>query len=172
MTLDPWMLHRARDIAAMPLAWRSALVLLAGIAVIAQWLTPLDLTRAPPPLPVAPATPPPVAAPAAAIPVPAFPAIAEHPLFYPSRKPWLPPAPPPAAPPAASRPLAGYALTGVIVSDKVHRALVRVPTGDKVVTVTEGQAFDGWTLREIRRSGLHFEREGATYDLGFPEASR
>jgi hypothetical protein len=143
------------------LGWRSAVVLLAALTAVWQLATPTQL-------PVSALAPgPPTAAPAAADPVaqvaPAYPAIPEHPLFYPTRQPWVPP-PPKAAPPAlpapaptAVHPLQKYQLVGIVISE-----------GGKTVAISEGQQLNGWTLREISRDAAHFESAGDAYDLKFP----
>jgi general secretion pathway protein N len=98
-----------------------------------------------------------------------YPAIAEHPLFYPSRKPWQPPPPPAPAPPppvvaAAPSPLTNYFLVGVVLSDSMRSALVRAQA-DKILTLSEGQEIDGWTLKEITPERLIFTAGNATYEM-------
>ena len=105
---------------------------------------------------------------------PAYPAIAEHPLFYPTRQPWVPPPPKPAPPapqaqaPTAPHPLQKYQLVGIVISEGMRTALLKPTDGSKTVVISEGQDLNGWTLREISRDALHFESAGATYDLKFP----
>ena len=147
-------------------------MLLAGLTAVWQLAMPTQL-------PVSALAPsPPAAAPAVADPViqvsPAYPAIAEHPLFYPTRQPWVPP-PPKAAPPApptpaptAVHPLQKYQLVGIVISEGARAALLKSSDGGKTVTVSEGQQLNGWTLREISRDAAHFESAGDAYDLKFP----
>jgi hypothetical protein len=154
------------------LGWRSAVVLLAALTAVWQLATPTQL-------PVSALAPgPPTAAPAAADPVaqvaPAYPAIPEHPLFYPTRQPWVPP-PPKAAPPAlpapaptAVHPLQKYQLVGIVISEGARTALLKSSDGGKTVAISEGQQLNGWTLREISRDAAHFESAGDAYDLKFP----
>ncbi|WP_048863293.1 hypothetical protein, partial [Acidisphaera rubrifaciens] len=102
----------------------------------------------------------------------AYPAIAEHPLFYPSRTPWTPPPPPPPAPAAPARsPLTDYVLVGVIVSGQARSALIRPPGTAKIIRLAEGQDLAGWKLEEITRNQLRFAAGGSTYDMTFPRPS-
>ena len=147
-------------------------MLLAGLTAVWQLAMPTQL-------PVSALAPsPPAAAPAVADPViqvsPAYPAIAEHPLFYPTRQPWVPP-PPKAAPPAlpapaptAVHPLQKYQLVGIVISEGARTALLKSSDGGKTVAISEGQQLNGWTLREISRDAAHFESAGDAYDLKFP----
>jgi hypothetical protein len=99
-------------------------------------------------------------------------AIAEHPLFYPSRAPWAPPPPPPPKPVStAPSPLTNYALIGVIVSGEARSALIRPPGAAKTITIAEGQQLGGWTLQEITRTRLRFAAGDASYEMNFPKPS-
>ena len=64
-------------------------------------------------------------------------------------------------------PLHDYALIGIVVSKGIRIALLRPNAGGKTVFATEGQAVEGWTLREIRPDRLHFENGAASFDLRF-----
>jgi hypothetical protein len=163
--------QRAIAFLTEPLGWRSTVVLLAVLTAVWQLAMPTQL-------PVSASAPnPPAAAPAAADPVArvsAYPAIAENPLFYPTRQPWVPP-PPKAAPPApqapaptAIHPLQKYQLVGVVISESTRTALLKPSDGGKTIAVFEGQQLNGWTLREISRDAAHFESGGETYDIKFP----
>jgi hypothetical protein len=103
------------------------------------------------------------------LPNPIYPAIAEHPLFYPTRMPYVrPKTPEPAAAGVPTLlPLHDYTLIGIVVSQGVRMALLRPNAGGKTVFATEGQAIDGWTLREIRPDRLHFANGAASLDLRF-----
>ena len=156
-----------------PLGWRTTVVLLAGVAAVWQLAAPTELPVSVPPRDV-PAAVPAMTGPAAAPVSPAYPAIAEHPLFYSTRQPWVPP-PPKAAPPApqapaptAVHPLQKYQLVGVVISQGARAALLKSSDGGKTVAISEGQQLNGWTLREITRDTAHFESGGDTYDLKFP----
>lgn len=165
-------LQRTLALLTEPLGWRTTVVLLAGVAAVWQLAAPTELPVSAPPTDV-PAAVPPIAGSAAPV-SPAYPAIAEHPLFYPTRQPWVPP-PPKAAPPApqapaptAAHPLQKYQLVGVVISQGARTALLKPSDGGKTVAISEGQQLNGWTLREITRDTAHFESAGDTYDLKFP----
>jgi hypothetical protein len=101
-----------------------------------------------------------------------FPAIAEHPLFYPSRTPWSPPPPP--KPPVVAKapsPLTKYALVGVVVSGETRSAIIRPSGAAKNITLAEGQGLDGWTLQEITSTSLRFAAGTASYEMTFPKPS-
>jgi hypothetical protein len=164
-------MQRALAPLTAPLGWRSAVLLLAVLTALWQLAMPIELpVSAPPPSP--PAAMPPAASVAAVS--PAYPAIAEHPLFYPTRQPWAPPAPkaappaPPAPVPRAVHPLQKYQLVGVVISEGARSALLKPSDGGKTVTISERQQLNGWILREITRDALHFESGDAAYDLTFP----
>lgn len=154
-----------------PLGWRSAAVLLTALAAIWQLAMPTELPLSGFPPETSAAAP--TAAERSAAVSPAYPAIAEHPLFYPTRQPWvapeLKPAPPP--PPAqvstAVHPLQKYQLVGVMISSGARTALLRSPDG-KTAAISEGQNLSGWILREISHDALHFESSDAVYDIKFP----
>ena len=104
-------------------------------------------------------------------------AVAERPLFYPSRTPWAPPPPPPPAPPTppvakAPPPLTNYALVGVIVSGDTRSALIRPPGAKKIITIGEGEELAGWKLQEITRARLRFAAGAASYEMNFPIPSK
>lgn len=158
----------------LALLWRGIILLLAGyVAFIAWILPPADVSAlAPARRTAAPSQP---VQPTSETPPRAdvdHTAIAEYPLFYPSRKRWNPP-PPPETPPVVEEPsaLTGYALVGVIISNESRSALVRPPGASKVLTLGEGQELGGWTLKEITRDRLRFAAGTATYDMSFPKPS-
>ena len=149
-----------------PLAWRSAVVLLAAAIAIRELAAP----SVPAVSDASPLAAPRAASMPAAIggrPGVAYPAIAQHPLFAPTRRPWLPP-PTPAAREAAPAPPAAFTVIGTVIGDGVRRAIVRPPNGDQTIVLAEGQILQGWTLRRIGRERLRFENDGATYELRFP----
>jgi len=151
----------------LSLTWRLALVLVTGAMLVEVLrLDPTELrplaagvqSRRPEPLDVPPATPPPDKT--------SYPAIAARPLFYPSRAPWVPPAPPPEEPPPPpTLPLTDYALVGVIVSGTSRSALIRQMREGRTVLLSEGQELEGWKLREITRERLYFTGGDATYEM-------
>jgi len=164
------MILPARMRTPLALGWRLA-TLAAAAGVVAALLTmPSAWFGAPEPLSDAAkaqraADP---AIEAAAPPVVDYPAIAAHPLFYPTRKPWTPPPPPPAEPPPvvvkAPSSLSDYFLVGVVASGNLRSALVRGQP-DKILTLSEGQEIEGWTLKEITPERLFFTAGNATYEM-------
>ncbi len=122
---------------AAPLAWRSALVLLAAGLALRELAAPS--------LPVASGAPPFAVSPAASTPAAtggragiAYPAIAQHPLFSPTRRPWLPPPTPAAREAAGPAPPASFTVIGTVIGGGVRRAIVRPPNGDKTIVLAEG----------------------------------
>jgi hypothetical protein len=166
--------RRAIADATTPLAWRAVLVLAAALAVATEWITPRELAQYTPA--VGTATNPPIeGGPAAAPSAGTYPAIAEHPLFYPTRVPWAAPPPPAAAPATAQTgpaPLANYILGGVVITDAIRVALLKSSNTAKTIALTEGRELDGWTLREIGRERLRFESGSATYEMSFALAQK
>ncbi|HEY1300533.1 MAG TPA: hypothetical protein VGF07_08545 [Stellaceae bacterium] len=162
------MFRRASLFLTVPLAWRGAVVVAAVLAIAVQFAAPTRFSL-PAPRPSAgsdaPAPEPRAAAPARV----GYPAIAEHPLFDPSRQPWAPPAPPPHPDVAATGPAAlqNYELSGVVISAHGRTALLRTKAGGKILILSEGQKFDGWTLQLVGPEGLHFDSGGSGYDLKF-----
>ena len=163
-------LGRAITLATAPLAWRSVLVLAAAMAVAAEWIAPRQAAEFAP----ARGSPPDAALssrPSSAAPPRTYAAIAEHPLFYPSRQPWAPPPaiePKPPPPKAGPSPLASYTLVGIAITNANRVALLKSSTTAKTVTLMEGGELDGWTLREISRERLRFESGGAIHEMRFP----
>lgn len=152
--------------AATPTPWRVALVMLAGIAVVAQLVMPVELPhpgrrQSVAHLPLAEQS-------RGAAKRKTYAGIAAHPLFYPTRLPWAPPARPAArSGPAASAPpvLAKYTVLGVIISEHTRVAFLRLKNGGKTILLSQGQALKGWKLRKIGRNGLVFASGGKTYRL-------
>jgi len=164
--------QRALSFLTEPLGWRSTVLLLAVLAAVWQLAMPIELPVSAP-LPSTPATTPAAPASVAAV-SPAYPAIAEHPLFFPTRQPWAPPVPKAAPPvlaapvPTPAHPLKKYQLVGVVISEDARTALLKPSDGGKTVFISEGQQLNGWTLREITRDALYFASGDAAYDLQFP----
>jgi hypothetical protein len=157
------------------LTWRLALVLMSGFVLFTVWTSsPAELQSiggnamaARPQQANAPASD--AVTPSV---TPSYAAIAEHPLFYPSRMPWVPPPPPQPEPVStAPSPLTNYALVGVIVSGHTRSALIKPPGANKTITLEEGQELDGWTLQQITRDRLHFAAGSASYEMAFRKPS-
>ena len=157
-----------------PLSWRAVLVLMAALAVASEWIAPRELAQYTPALGTA-TNPPVEGGPAAAPSAGTYPAIAEHPLFYPTRLPWAAPPPPAAATTTAQTapvPLANYILSGVVITNTNRVALLKSSNTAKTIALTEGRELDGWTLRKIGRERLRFESGSATYEMSFPVAQK
>ncbi len=157
--------RRAIALATGPLGWRSLAVLAAAIAVVAQLAMPV---RLPAPDPLA-ATQPAAslrARPAAARPATRYPAIAEHPLFSPTRQPYVPPKAPPVTV-AARAPLRDYLLLGTVVEGNTRIALIKPPGRHGTIRAVPGQTIAGWKLREIMPDALEFENGAARFALHF-----
>lgn len=102
-----------------------------------------------------------------------YPAIAAHPLFYPSRTPWAPPLPPTPKPVStAPAPLTNYGLIGVIASGDARSALIRPSGARKTITIAEGQQLGGWTLQKITRTSLQFAAGEARYEMTLQKPSQ
>jgi hypothetical protein len=159
---------------AAALTWRFAVALAAGAALfiastISLMRSPTDRTAFGSANAAANGQPGGEAVAAAAT---SFPTIAAYPLFYPSRMPWVPPAPPPPAPVStAPSPLTNYALVGVVVSGDTRSALIRPPGATKIITLVEGQELGGWKLQEITRTQLRFAAGDASYEMKFLKPS-
>jgi hypothetical protein len=157
-----------------PLAWRTVAVLAAGSALmVILTMSPAELQ--PGAMPDARTRPAAAQAPARDIPAWQHPAhlnIADRPLFYPTRTPWVRPAAPPPAPVVATlAPLTNYILIGVIVSGSERNALIKTARDNKTVTLTEGQQLEGWTLQEITRERLRFVAGDASYVMDLVKPS-
>jgi hypothetical protein len=155
---------------ALAWGWRVGLLAIAAAVLALMVVTPTEQfgpsASEPEPTKVRRASEPTVEA---AVSRPAeYPAIAAHPLFYPTRKPWTPPpAPEPEAPPpvvTAPSPLNDYTLVGVVVSGNLRSAFVKAQA-NKILTLSEGQEVEGWTLKEITPERLYFSAGDATYEM-------
>jgi hypothetical protein len=158
------MIGRLGAAGVMPLAWRIILLFGAGAAVIGQLMLPWEQ---PPAMAArAPADPTELSRVSAAAPA-VHPAIGEHPLFYPSRAPWVAPV---AQPPAAPIAPLDHTLAGVVLTDGVRIVVLKPVSGTKNILLGEGETLNGWTLRRIDAAGAHFQAGDQTFELGFPQA--
>lgn len=158
----------ARRFAALaegPLAWRGLAILAAALAAVAQLALPIRL-----PVPEAAGA----AAPAAALPAASrsptaasYPAIAEHPLFSPSREPYIPPPPPAPSAAAQASALHDYRLLGTVVEGNTRVALLKPPDNRKTIRAVPGQVVAGWTLSEITPDTLEFANGAERFALHF-----
>ncbi len=151
-----------------PIVWRGGLVLAAAAAVIIELATPVRL----PPMPRHEAAPP-RAEPAAPAPqsgpiIATYQAIAQHPLFSPTRTPYTPPKPAPSAATAESSPLRNYLLLGTIIEGGTQVALLKAPGNGSPIRAVPGAVIAGWRLREITPDTARFENGSARFTLQFP----
>jgi hypothetical protein len=158
--------HRVVALFSGPLAWRSLAVLAVGVAAVVQASMPLRLPAAGPMI-GAPRTGLTDAGPAPRM-VTVYPAIAEHPLFSPSRKPYAPPPAPAPAVVAASSLLRDYQLLGTVVAGSSGVALLKPPDRSDTIRAIPGQTIAGWTLRTITPDALQFVNGPASFTLRFP----
>jgi general secretion pathway protein N len=137
--------------------------LMAAIAVLLpSWV----IVEPPPPEP-------PVAVPAPIVVGPAteYAAISMRPLFNIERR-RDPPPPPPAPPKPPPLPSVGnYRLVGLILSPDLRMALVMRRQDGREVQLREGDALDGWTVKEINATGVRLSGAGAATELTIPKAA-
>jgi hypothetical protein len=159
-------LHRLVEFCTGPLAWRGLVVLAAALTAAALLAMPVRLPVRQPATASAPAAPSAAAAPPQ--PAASYPAIAAHPLFSPTREPYVaPPAPPPAAA-AETSALHDYRLLGTVVEGNTRIALLKPPDNRKTIRAVPGQIIAGWTLREITPDTLEFANGAERFALHFP----
>ena len=103
-------------------------------------------------------------------PIEGFAAIAERPLFAPSRRPAPVSSSPGteavAAAPVNTAPLS-VVLIGVLLSPRGHSAVVRLADG-KNKTLAEGGSIDGWTLERVLPDRVSFQSGETRTELLFP----
>jgi general secretion pathway protein N len=93
-------------------------------------------------------------------------AIEDRPLFRPDRRPQAQePTDAVEAPPAAETDLAGFDLTGVIISPATTTAWVKDPAQQTPVRVRPGESLAGWTVKDILGDRLVVERQGKSDTL-------
>lgn len=158
--------RRVIALATGPLAWRSIAVLAAASAAAAQLTIPAQLPGFDPIGAAHPAAT--LLARQAPSPDILYPAIAEHPLFSPTRRPYVPPPAPAPAAVAASSALRDYQLLGTVVKGDTAIALLRPPASHETIRAVPGQSIAGWKLRRITPDALQFENGTASFALHFP----
>ena len=164
---------RTRRTAAAVGSLAAVVLLLVDLAIV-----PVKETRAPD----AQAAP---AAPQASSPLrpeQAYAAIAERPIFQPSRRPAepLPPKPaaivaakaavPPVSPPPPPPPqpvLAPVTLLAIAISHDKREAVLGFPNG-KSSTLAEGESWDGWTLTRVMPDRIVFRQADTETEVTFP----
>jgi general secretion pathway protein N len=106
-------------------------------------------------------------------PLSAFAAIADRPLFAPTRRPLpqsLPAAPiVETKPPPVTTPTLSAALAGVLISPDGRFAVLRWPDG-KNTTLAEGAAVDGWLLKQVTPDRAVFISGSTSAEVTFPAA--
>ena len=97
--------------------------------------------------------------------------IDDKPLFATDRKPWAPP--PAKAPPTRVAPttttdeLAGYHLTGTVISPNERMALLWSQVRGVTLRLQLNQSLEGWTVSSIRPNGVAFVNNGQTLEMRF-----
>ena len=162
-----------RRTAAASIALAAVLVLLAVLSILpeAALQTPVPARREGQGSPTVPIKP-----------VEAYAAIAERPLFQPSRRPAPPPAPkaaqiaaalPPSQPTPLPPPpppppvLAPMTLLAVVISSDKREAVLGLATG-KSSTLAEGESLDGWILARVLPDRVVFRLADTEKELTFP----
>ncbi|MGH6680751.1 MAG: hypothetical protein ACREDL_17895, partial [Bradyrhizobium sp.] len=97
-----------------------------------------------------------------------YPAIGEHPLFSPTRQPYVPPKAPAPAAVAEHSALRDYQLLGTVVEGVTSVAILKPPGSRETIRAIPGQTIAGWKLREITPDALEFENGAARLALHFP----
>ena len=93
-------------------------------------------------------------------------AIKDRPLFRPDRRPQAQePTDVVEAPSEVETDLAGFDLTGVIISPAMTTAWVKDPTQQTPVRVRPGESLAGWTIKDILGDRLLVERQGQSDTL-------
>jgi hypothetical protein len=102
-------------------------------------------------------------------PIDAYRQILARPLFFKSREPFVPPAPPPPSAPVAAPPPAavdpGLVLGGIMMKDDVKKAYVFTKAGTSGAWTSEGDEFLGWKVTAIDSTGTRLEQKGRSIDL-------
>jgi hypothetical protein len=153
-------------LAAGPLAWRSLAVIAGATAAAALLTTPLRLPLSGPISAASSAAPRPADAPPRQAVL--YPAIAAHPLFSPTREPYVPPKVPAPATVAEQSALHEYLLLGTVVEGVTSVAILKPPGSREAIRAVPGQTIAGWKLRRITPDALQFENGAARFALHFP----
>jgi hypothetical protein len=152
------------------LSWTSGFWLLvcAGLAGIIMLELSSSLTLAPQVTAAPPLAPPAQARPDAPLfeapPENAFEEIALRPLFYESRRPYVPPAEDAEAAPAEPEAAVAVELVGTLVTDQGRAALVQ-PAGQEASWRREGDKIAGWRIGAIERDSITLRQGDETETL-------
>ena len=103
-----------------------------------------------------------------------FRAMAERPLFSPTRRPPPAPATPLDVPalPVLPPPAPNLTLSGVITGGGGGVALVRRPQDAAPIHVALGGTVDGWTVAEIRPRAIVLRRDARSVTVDLPAPAR
>lgn len=116
-------------------------------------------------------------------PVESYAAIADRPLFQPSRRPAIPPKPaapagavaaaprplPPPPPPAPPPVLPAITLLAVVISADKREAVLGL-AGNKAATLAEGESLEGWVLARVLPDRVVFRLADIATEIAFPTA--
>ncbi len=157
--------HRVGAVTGWSIAWRGVVVIALAAAAAAQLVLPVRLPEADP-IAAAAAVEPRRAAPLSP-PAALYPAIAEHPLFSPTRMPFVAPKVAPLAAAGGHSPLDDYVLLGTVVEGDTRIALLKPPDGHQAIRAVTGQIIAGWKLSAITPQAVQFENGTARLALHF-----
>ena len=101
-------------------------------------------------------------------PLEAYGEILAHPVFFKSRQPFVPPSPKPTAVAVAPPPVVvdpGLVVGGVMIKNGLNKAYLLSRAGGGGAWATEGEAFQGWKVTSVDKSGVKLEQSGRFIDL-------
>ena len=88
-----------------------------------------------------------------------FQEVITRPLFLKTRRPAPSASTGAATQSTADTPLSKYAVSGVVITPEQRFALIRGISDNTLQRVTDGQEFNGWTVKAIEHEGIVFTRE-------------
>jgi hypothetical protein len=93
--------------------------------------------------------------------------ILAQPIFYKTRKPFVPPPPTPVvnATPPATVVDPGFIVAGVIITGEIKRAYIYTKTNNSGTWTKEGEDFLGWKVRSVDRDSVRLEQAGRTIEI-------
>jgi hypothetical protein len=93
--------------------------------------------------------------------------ILAEPIFYKTRKPFVP-APPTPAPNAAPPAIVvdpGFIVAGVIITGEIKRAYIYTKANNSGTWTKEGEDVLGWKVRSVDRGSVRLEQAGRTIEV-------